>query len=416
MIHIDHVLTSSHNTKYDIRYTNLVAATEATWYIPIIMKIYQLIIILLTIFPITIAPAKAVSPQNPQTTTPEKSQPQTPIETETVPTGGETIRTGAVLKVNGDAITSTAIIALLQSQTTTQEQKPDQQQFLQNTVPMVSDLVIKKVYNLLLYQHARNHLEKLGISEDALDRILVQKRKDILNEYGQSEARAREELAKKGSSIDEELQKYKRDIVISEFQNMRFNPTLNITRRQMLQYYNTNKQSQFYQSPTIQFQLIDIKKDQFEQPALAKAAAETALQQIKDGKDFAQVVAQFSHDWRKKYDGLWNPIDPDDVLPLYEPVMAALKKTPIGRHTDIIEQEEHLFIAKLIDYKKANVIPFSEAQDKIKQIISEKSWLEYQQKLGADLLPKASIGDLDQFVRATTLAAYEQTTYSGKTQ
>ena len=139
------------------------------------MKIYRLIIVLLSAFLITIAPADPVAAQNPQITPPAKPQPE-------APTGAETIQTGAVLKVNGDAITSTAIIALLHSQTAEQDQKPDQQQFLRNTLPKVSDLVIKQVYNLLLYQHAIAHLEKLGISEEALDGILIQRRKEILSE------------------------------------------------------------------------------------------------------------------------------------------------------------------------------------------------------------------------------------------
>jgi parvulin-like peptidyl-prolyl isomerase len=319
------------------------------------------------------------------------------------------LQTGLVLSVNDDAITSTWIIARLLEKLENTPPEKDLQRFVQKTLPLVSELVTGEVYNLLLYQYAQRGLNKMNIPEEAIQKILDGKKNEIISKYDGSELRMRNELAGEGTTIEELLARHKREVVISGYQEMHFYPTLTITRSQMLRYYRTHLQEKFCAKPTIQFQLIDIQKNNkaFSQPQQAQQAAEQALHKIREGIDFARVVGEYSHGFRKSHDGLWRPIDPDSVREQYQPVVDALKKIKPGDTTGIIRTDDHFFIAKLIEYKQAAVTPFSAAQMEIRNILRRQRWLKYQQKLGSELLKKSAVGDMEQFIKNTTLAAYE---------
>ena len=320
----------------------------------------------------------------------------------------DTVSAGSALQINDDAITSARIIEILSPNIGDWPDKMPLQQFVRQKKPLVAKQVMSEVYNLLLYQHAKLNLDKLEISQAAVDKVLDQNRKELLNDYGGSEARAQTELKKTGTSIEDELEKTKKQIIIAGFQDLNFIPTLTITRSQMLQYYRDNLSDKFTKTPIIQFQLIDIKKEAFDDPNIAAEAASKALSQIKDGVDFAQVVKEFSHGFRKNHDGLWRPYDPDTVQPQYKSVIEALKKIEIGQSTGIVETDQRFFIGKLIDRKETKIITFPDAQFEIIRIIRLQREEKYRQKLVAELLEKASVGNLENFIADTTLAAYEQ--------
>lgn len=320
-----------------------------------------------------------------------------------------TIQTGMVLSVNDDAITSTWIIARLREKLENTPPEKDLQRFVQKNLPLVSELVTGEVYNLLLYQYAQRGLDKMNIPEEAIQKILDDKKNEIISKYDGSELRMRAELAEEGTTIEELLARHKKEVVIAGYQEMHFYPTLTITRSQMLRYYRTHLRGKFCTKPTIRFQLIDIRKDNkvFSQPQQAYQSASQALRKIKEGIDFAEVVGEYSHGFRKSHDGLWRPIDPDSVREQYQPVIEVLKKIKPGDTTGIIQTDDHLFIARLIEYKQAAVTPFSAAQTEIRNILRRQRWLKYQQKLGSELLKKSAVGDMEQFIKNTTIAAYE---------
>ncbi|MCK4628766.1 MAG: peptidyl-prolyl cis-trans isomerase [Sedimentisphaerales bacterium] len=319
------------------------------------------------------------------------------------------LQTGLVLPVNDDAITSAWIIARLREKLKNAPPEKDLQRFVQKNRPLVSELVTGEVYNILLYQYAQRGLNKMNIPEEAIQKILDDKKKELISKYDGSELRMRDELTEKGTTIEELLAQHKREVVIAGYQEMHFYPTLTITRSQILRYYRTHLQEKFCTKPTIQFQLIDIRKNNkaFSQPQQAQQAARQALRKIREGIDFTKVVGEYSNGFRKSYDGLWRTIDPDSVREQYQPVVEALKKIKPGDATDIIQTDDHFFIAKLIEYKQAAVTPFSAAQTEIRNILRRQRWLKYQQKLGSELLKKSAVGDMEQFIKSTTLAAYE---------
>jgi len=316
--------------------------------------------------------------------------------------------TGTALIVNEDAVTSTKVIVPLGEKLQELAQKTSRDEFRAQALPVIGKSVTDQVYQVLLYQRAKQDLDKRGVPEEAIETLLAERREDLLSEYGGVEARARTELARKGSSLEEELEAVRRRIVVDTYQEMVFVPTLRITRGQMLRYYRAHQKDKFSQESLLQFQLIDIRKDKFETPSQASDAIRQAQQKLKGGADFAALARECSHGWRKNHGGLWNPQRADSVQQHYKPVIKALDKIDIGQCTDIVETDDHFFIAKLISHQEDRVIPFAQAQFEIARLLRQERWRKYTNGLSAKLLKKATIGDWEKFVADTINVAYDR--------
>jgi len=335
-------------------------------------------------------------------------------------TAEKMLSTGVVLAVNSDAITSAQIISPLREQLSqlagnlTQPVKSElgQQKFLSQAIIMVRDEVMAQIYQLLLYQYAKADIEKIDSSKDAIDKALAQRRKEILSQYGGNEARAREELIKKNTSLDEQLDNFKREMIIGSYRQTHFAPSMVITRDQMLRYYRDNLQQKYRQDSSIQFRLIDIKKS----PQADIQRANEAMKKLEEKNDFAQVAQEFSDDFQKNQGGLWRPVQLDangqavSIREQYQPVISALRNISVGEHTGIIETDEHFFIAQLVELQDAKVVSFPQAQTEIHDILTQQQWKQYSGTIANTLFKKAIINtdQLDQFIKDTTLTAYKQ--------
>jgi len=328
---------------------------------------------------------------------------------------------GSALLVNNGAVTSAEVIEPIKDKLRNLAESLDRQKFIDQTLPLIYESTRTAVARLLLYQHAQQFLEKMSVPAETIESLVAEKRKDILHKYGNSEATALVEMEKQGLNLPDVLEEFKRQLIVNHFEDTHFKPSLKITRNQLLQYYRAHRKDDFYNPPVIQFQLIDIQTKQFlpadaadpNQQQLNQArsqaldSAQKALAQLQNGADFDRVVQIFSHGFRKTNHGIWRPIsNPQDLQQQYQPIIPALEKISIGQYTGIIETDDHFFVAKLIDRREENFIPFSQVQSQISNKLYEQRWLEYRTKLYTQLLEKATISDWGQFVQITAEAAY----------
>ncbi|OQA00600.1 MAG: peptidylprolyl isomerase [Planctomycetes bacterium ADurb.Bin412] len=331
---------------------------------------------------------------------------------------------GAVLRINNDALTSAQVITQPELRANLQQWAGElnRQQFLARAEMAVAKEVRDQIFDLLLYQHAIKDLEKHDDFEKVIEKELAEARKRLIGSYNGIEAQAQEELAKKGSSLEKELETIKRRMVVQSYRETYFMPTQDITRGQMMQYYRRHLEDQFQQKAEIQFQMIEILAARFldetertspsaEQKAAAKEkarqAAAEAWAKLQSGTDFAEVVKEYSQGFRKDSDGLWRPIQPDALQDQYKPVAEALAGRAAGELSGILEGEDRFFIAKLVSYQEARTIPFSEAQYTIAEEIRKEQWTRHIGKLYMDLLAKATLGDIEKFVRESCISAYD---------
>ena len=344
---------------------------------------------------------------------------------------------GLALTVNDDAVTSAEILAQLEpdlfrpSTAADSDALPDTPQprrqligslagrnraaFVEAVMPIIHRATLASVSGLLLYQHAKLDLEKTPGYEEAMEAAMAEQRKNILARYQGSLALAQAQLQEAGTSLDEQLKQAKRQLVVSGYRQAHFDDPAQISRSEMFQYYNAHLKEDYSHTSLIQFQLIDIPFDAVgadsshpNAQSLARQAAQQAWQEIQDGMDFDQAVAKHSHGYRKNYHGLWRPVDPDSLLAKYQPVAQALAQVDLRQCTGIIQGAENFFIAKLIDRTEAKIVPFSQVQFQITEILRDRRWLKYRDQLISTLFKKATIGDLDRFVRNTAQVAYDQ--------
>ncbi len=328
----------------------------------------------------------------------------------------QVIHKGYTLPINDDAITSAQIIAQLRESVGDKARNLSRNEFVQEYASLVQQLALKQVYEVLQYQYAKKELKKREIPEEAIERALNIKKKELIAEYEGSEARLRAKLAEEGYSLEERLERTKRQIYVEAFQQFHFMPTQTITRSDMLQYYRNHKKDEFYEPPQIRFQLIDIFKDENGGPTQARRIAEKALQEIKAGKDFADAAMEYSDGFRKKDGGMWPLYNPNALRDHYQPVVKAMENLDINEITAIVDGENRYFIGKLLEKRPERIVPFSQSQEKIKEMIRQQRWQTYSKELTEQLWEESTIGNMEMFMTNTLLSAYEElTTPVGRT-
>ena len=337
--------------------------------------------------------------------------------------------TGTVLRVNDDAITSTEVIAPLRELFGQWIAEMPPQQFLEQVQRAITESAAAQLRNLLFYQHALRELEKNQNFDAALEAEMADKRKIFLAQFDGSPARAQAELTQAGTSLEDELEKLKRTLVTSYYEQTNLSAE-KITRRQLIHYYRTHLKENYYQDPKVQFQLIDVQAQKYlpadgtsspteQQWAQARTraaqAAQQAAQKIQNGAAFAEVVKEYSHGFRKNFDGLWRPIDPASLQEQYQPIIAALDKIEVGQCTGVVESQDRYFIARLISREEPLITPFSEAQAQIKEILRRQNQQKKLDQLLSDWLQNAYLGNMEKFINDTARAALLQLT-QGKTE
>lgn len=338
---------------------------------------------------------------------------EAPIPT-AAPAAAETsdlLHSGAVFQVNDDAITSSEVIEKLQENMAPQlaewSSSLDEPAFVGKTQQVVARTSMALVYNLLLFQHAKNDFAKNNDSyEEMIAAALDEQEKNIINKYGGNEAQVHLKLRESGTTMEKMLESFRRELVIASYRQTYFNPTLEITRAQLLQYYRKHLAEKYTQQSQLQFQLIDIPTD--EDTEQARQLAQDAYGKLQAGEAFDDLVEQYSRGFRKKQKGLWRPLDPESLNEQYQPVAAALESVETGQATGVIESGEHFFIAKLIDRQAGGQNPFSQVQNEIRDILVNRQWLKYRKQLDDTLLKKATLGNLERFVIMTCKELYSR--------
>jgi len=347
------------------------------------------------------------------------------VEGETSP-GLSEMMTGTVFRVNDDAVTSTQVLAPIREPLRQSAMSMSWQDFNNNAGEpkrAIAASATSQVRDLLLYQHAQSELSSDANFEMMMDQEMANRKDTYLAQFEGSEARAQVELEKYGTSLEDEMERSRRDLVVLYYQQTVLKPAVGISRRQMLQYYRNNLEEKYTQRSRIQFQLIDIQVDMYlpvgvassfseqlwtEARALAGQVARAAAAQVENGDDFAAVVKEYSHGFRKSSGGEWRPVDPGSLQEQYQPLVEALGRIEVGRTTGVIEGENRFFIAKLLDREGGGVTPFSEVQADIKAVMTEQNQYNKFEKLLQERLDVASLGDLDKFINDLSRLAYEE--------
>ncbi|MBT8041985.1 MAG: hypothetical protein HKP10_08365 [Kiritimatiellales bacterium] len=132
-----------------------------------------------------------------------------------------------------------------------------------------------------------------------------------------------------------------------------------ITPEQVREAYETNRKSYFIPEK-VKYSVILLNKGETpEDQAVKVAEAQTILQRLKEGADFAETAKAFSEGSRASDGGSFPWMQPKDVRPELQEALGTL---PAGQISDIIETETQLYILKVEARRQSAYKSFEEVR------------------------------------------------------
>ena len=121
----------------------------------------------------------------------------------------------------------------------------------------------------------------------------------------------------------------------------------------------------------------------------SKLKAEELLEKLKEGKDFIQLVQEFSEDENSKEEGgMLGDLHPDSTIPEIAAVMVKLNE---GEFSDIIKSPIGFHILKLDKIIPSTLIPFEKAEADILNLLMKRKTQKIFKKYLIDLEKNAKI-------------------------
>jgi parvulin-like peptidyl-prolyl isomerase len=271
--------------------------------------------------------------------------------------------------------------------------------------PELEEIVMDRISNMLLVQHARR---KAGPNVDeALNKAAESELRKFVLQFGGNEVKADDELKRLGMDRDSFKESRKRKLLVDWYLGSQLVDSRPVTYRELADTYDKMKDKYFAREARITFRLIDIRPDMLEVPAptrdsgqFARELAGTLLERIRSGEDFAELAKQYSHGHRRSLGGLWQPVQPESLAPPYNVLVAETDKIEPGQVAGPIIVAGRVFIMKLEAKQAVGYEPFEDAE--VQRIVERIVLLDRQDsaqgRLKAKLQEEARLGRADEFV------------------
>ncbi len=308
---------------------------------------------------------------------------------------------GLVLMVGGETITSDEIILPIE-RFEPAAQIRDFEQFKKQVRGQVQEVVLDKVSNILLHQHAKS---QAGESLDEnLEKAAENELRKFVLDYGGDQAKADEALRKSGLDRKSFKERQKRSMLIQWYASTKLPNNRPVTYRELIDTYDQMKDRYFAIPGTITFRLIDIQPARVEESGPpedpgkpARELAQQLLAKIQSGEDFGELARQYSHGPRKEFNGLWRPVRPESLTAPYDRLAAEAEKMDPGQIT-IVVTGEHIFLMKVEGKQTEGYEPFEKVQGLVRNKIILDRQNEVFRRLNARLLEQAEQSRTDEFI------------------
>jgi parvulin-like peptidyl-prolyl isomerase len=181
----------------------------------------------------------------------------------------------------------------------------------------------------------------------------------------------------------------------------------------MLAVYNQTKDKLYSTPASLQFRLIDIEPAKLKnvdtnkpQDEQARILANTIVERLKEGEDFAEVAKEYSQDPMASKGGLWRKLDPESLASPYDVLAATAIQMKSGELAGPVEKEGHIFIMQLVEFTPKSIKPFEKVQNQVKTDITIERMRKAYDKINDELLQQASAADRARFVDFCVLEIY----------
>jgi peptidyl-prolyl cis-trans isomerase C len=303
-----------------------------------------------------------------------KPAPPPPLSPDKIP--------AVVAKVNGTEIKKEELVK-------TAEQLHKQMPGVTQTADFYRRVLENLVNRELLLQEAK----AVGIT--ATDVEINKQLADLKAKFPSPE-KFQDELKAEGMTEAELTQRARDAFIVQKLVETKIVNGLVVSEAEEKAFYDQN-QAQMKRPERVHVRHILIKVDKSAsdvEKQKAKAKAESLLEKIKAGGDFAKLAQENSDDPGSKARGGdlgWVPRG--QTVAAFETAAFALKKP--NDLSDVVQSEYGFHIIQLIEHQDAGVVPFAEVKDKIAEFLSQKA---QQEKVQEHLKALRAKGKVETFV------------------
>ena len=256
--------------------------------------------------------------------------------------------------------------------------------------------------------------------DDQIEKYVETELGKFIGLYGNDYLRAEEAIRQRGLVNWEEYREYKRkELLLSIFyskQIKEFKPT--VTPEDMKAYYDKNIDN-YRTEGVMEFMLIDIIPEKLTAEQIKTDEGETAktaavrianelVGRLKAGEDFAEIAKKYSHGGYAAKGGQWSPRRPGQLAEPWDVLEEPMKKMSSGEVSDPIETDGHVFIVKLIKYKRKSIEDFNEVRDQIKEALEFEEKMAFVSKISAEQFDAQSLPYLEEFVKSCVERGYRK--------
>ena len=324
---------------------------------------------------------------------------------------------GLVLSVGGETITADEIAAAAQKDLAPLAGSTDFRSFREKAKLKIEQAVVGKVTDILLYKQAKTLAP--SNMDSALDKAVENAVDKFVASHDGNRASAQDAIEKMGLDWDGFRDQQKRIMLTQWYISQELVDDSPVTHSDMLNYYESMKESMFQRAGKLTFRLIDIvpeKLDSTEGQSPKQRAMELAqglLKKIDDGEDFGELAKEFSHGHRAASGGLWENVTSGSLAAPYNVLEVETGKIQAGVISGPIETDGHVFIVKLVEKVEELHRPFEDVQEEIEAEIRFRRKVKQYNEMVVKLMDKANIANMGSFVEFCLQTAYRRYAFGG---
>jgi peptidyl-prolyl cis-trans isomerase C len=234
----------------------------------------------------------------------------------------------------------------------------------------------------LLQQESK--ARKIDVAAAEVDARVAQMRQQF-----PSEAQFRQELSKRGMTVERLQADARTDMVITKLMEAEVATLPPATDADARDFYQKNPEK-FQQPEAVRASHILFPAGEADAAAKqqARTQAETVLKQAKGGADFAQLAREHSKDGSAAQGGDLGFFPRGQMVPPFEEAAFALK---VGEISGIVESQFGFHIVKLTDRRPATTLAFEQVSGQIRDFLTQQKKQQRAEAFVDGLKKKARI-------------------------
>jgi peptidyl-prolyl cis-trans isomerase SurA len=268
------------------------------------------------------------------------------------------------------------------------------QKYARSPVGIPEEELLKEALNMIIDERLQlQEGKKLGfiVDEDSIDLAM----KDIAQKNGLQEGQLEQMLEREGRSLISYRNHIRDQILVSKITRFEIGNRVKVSDKEINQYYRSH-QKEFWEDGKVRARHILFIAERSSSETNRKAKLEQAkkvLNEIRKGKDFAELAMEYSEDVSASDGGDVGFVVRGKMVREFEEAVFNLKP---GQISDIVETEYGYHIIKVEEVVSGKTLTLKDAKERVSRVLAmEKQKQGYEDWMGE--LKKAAFIEVNLF-------------------